>query len=82
MPRSYGEQTALIGAPLLGRGFMAVMTLTGAVDTLAFDAYLARATSMRNRGLLPLGALPRGEMLCSWSPIITVMCSKLCPAIQ
>ena len=42
MPRSYGEQTSLIGALSFGRGLLAVMTLTGAVDTLAFDAYLAR----------------------------------------
>ena len=41
-PRSYGEQTSLIGALSFGRGLMAVMTLTGAVDTLAFDAYLLR----------------------------------------
>jgi transposase len=45
VPRSYGEQTSLIGALSFGRGLLAVMTLTGAVDTLAFDAYLARVLS-------------------------------------
>ncbi|MFP5261798.1 MAG: transposase, partial [Blastocatellia bacterium] len=42
VPHNYGKQTSLIGALSFGRGLMAVMTLTGAVDTLAFDAYLAR----------------------------------------
>jgi transposase len=41
-PRNYGEQTSLIGALSFGRGLVATMTLTGAVDTLAFDAYLLR----------------------------------------
>jgi hypothetical protein len=41
-PRNYGEQTSLVGALSLGRGLLAVMTLTGAVDTPAFDAYLTR----------------------------------------
>jgi len=41
-PRNYGEQTSVIGALSYGRGLLAVMTLTGAVDTLAFDAYLTR----------------------------------------
>ena len=42
MPCSYGEQTSIVGALSFGRGLIAVMTLTGAVDTLAFDAYLLR----------------------------------------
>jgi transposase len=41
-PRNYGEQTSIIGALSFGRGLLATMTLTGAVDTLAFDAYLTR----------------------------------------
>jgi transposase len=41
-PRNYGEQTSIVGALSFGRGLLAVMTLTGAVDTLAFDAYLTR----------------------------------------
>ena len=41
-PRNYGEQTSVIGALSFGRGLLAAMTLTGAVDTLAFDAYLVR----------------------------------------
>ena len=49
VPRSYGEQTSLIGALSFGRGLIAVMTLTGAVDTLAFDAYLARVLGPRLR---------------------------------
>jgi transposase len=48
-PRNYGEQTSLIGALSLGRGFLAMMTLTGAVDTLAFDAYLAQVLGPRLR---------------------------------
>jgi transposase len=49
VPRNYGEQTSLIGALSLGRGPLALMTLTGAVDTLAFDAYLARVLGPRLR---------------------------------
>ena len=49
VPRSYGEQTSLIGALSFGRGLIPVMTLTGAVDTLAFDAYLAQVLSPRLR---------------------------------
>lgn len=48
-PRNYGEQTSVIGALSLGRGLLALMTLTGAVDTLAFDAYLARVLGPRLR---------------------------------
>jgi transposase len=48
-PRNYGEQTSIIGALSFGRGLLAVMTLTGAVDTLAFDAYLARVLAPRLR---------------------------------
>lgn len=48
-PRSYGEQTSVVGALSFGRGLIAVMTLTGAVDTLAFDAYLARVLGPRLR---------------------------------
>ena len=49
MPRNYGEQTTLIGALSYGRGLIAVMTLDGAVDTLAFDAYLLRVLAPRLR---------------------------------
>jgi transposase len=49
VPRSYGEQTSLVGALSFGRGLMAVMTLTGPVDTLAFDAYLLRVLAPRLR---------------------------------
>jgi transposase len=48
-PRNYGEQTSIVGALSFGRGLIAVMTLTGAVDTLAFDAYLARMLGPRLR---------------------------------
>ena len=48
-PRNYGEQTSVVGALSLGRGLLALMTLTGAVDTLAFDAYLARVLGPRLR---------------------------------
>lgn len=33
-PRGYGEQTSIVGALSFGRGLIAVMTLTGAVDTM------------------------------------------------
>jgi len=49
VPRNYGEQTSVIGALSFGRGLLATMTLTGAVDTLAFDAYLARMLGPRLR---------------------------------
>jgi transposase len=49
VPRNYGEQTSLVGALSYGRGLIAVMTLTGAVDTLAFDAYLAQVLGPRLR---------------------------------
>ena len=48
-PRSYGEQTSIVGALSFGRGLIAVMTLVGAVDTLAFDAYLLRVLAPRLR---------------------------------
>jgi transposase len=48
-PRNYGEQTSIVGALSYGRGLLAVMTLTGAVDTLAFDAYLERVLGPRLR---------------------------------
>ena len=48
-PRNYGEQTSIVGALSLGRGLTAVMTLTGAVDTPAFDTYLARVLGPRLR---------------------------------
>ena len=41
VPRNYGPQTSLIGALSL-EGVEAVMTLEGAVDTLAFNAYVER----------------------------------------
>ncbi len=49
VPRSYGEQTSIVGALSFGRGLLAVMTLPGAVDTLAFDAYLAQVLGPRLR---------------------------------
>jgi transposase len=39
VPRNYGEQTSMISALGL-RGLVATMTLEGAVDILAFDAYI------------------------------------------
>jgi transposase len=48
-PRNYGEQTSLVGALSLGRGLMALMTVTGAVDTLCFDAYLEQVLAPRLR---------------------------------
>lgn len=48
-PRNYGEQTSIVGALSFGRGLLAAMTLTGAVDTLAFDAYLVRVLGPRLR---------------------------------
>ena len=48
-PRNYGEQTSIVGALSFGRGLLATMTLTGAVDTLASDAYLARTLCPRLR---------------------------------
>lgn len=39
VPRNYGAQTSMISAIGL-RGLVATMTLEGAVDTLAFDAYI------------------------------------------
>jgi transposase len=48
-PRNYGEQTSIVGALSFGRGLLATMTLTGAVDTLAFDAYLTRMLRPRLR---------------------------------
>lgn len=65
VPRSYGEQTSLIGALSFGRGLVAVMTLTGAVVTLAFDAYLLRVLAPRLRKGDVVGARqpqrPQGE---------------------
>ncbi|MBA3806635.1 MAG: IS630 family transposase [Acidobacteria bacterium] len=45
VPRNYGEQTSVISALSLRRGLLATMTVTGAVDTLCFDAYVARVLS-------------------------------------
>jgi transposase len=39
VPRNYGAQTSMISAIAL-RGLVATMSLEGAVDTLAFDAYI------------------------------------------
>lgn len=39
VPRNYGEQTSMISAIGL-RGVVATMTIEGAVDTLAFNAYI------------------------------------------
>lgn len=44
-PRTYGEQTSVIGALSLRRGMLATMTVLGAVDTLCFDAYVAQVLS-------------------------------------
>ena len=44
-PRNYGEQTSLISALGLERGLLATMTVTGAVDTLCFDAYVTQVLS-------------------------------------
>ncbi len=44
-PRNYGEQTSLISAICLERGLLATMTVTGAVDTLCFNAYVERVLS-------------------------------------
>jgi transposase len=49
VPRNYGGQTSIVGALSFGRGLLATMTLTGAVDTLAFDAYLERVLAPRLR---------------------------------
>ena len=48
-PRNYGEQTSVVAALGFGRGLIAPMMLTGAVDTLAFDAYLVRMLGPRLR---------------------------------
>jgi transposase len=48
-PRNYGEQTSLLGALSFGRGLIAVMTLRGAVDPMAFDAYLRQVLAPRLR---------------------------------
>ena len=48
-PRNCGEQTSLVGVLSFGRGLLAVMTQTGAVNTLAFDAYLSRMPAPRLR---------------------------------
>jgi transposase len=48
-PRNYGEQTSIVGALSFGRGLVATMTLAGAVDTLAFEAYLTRVLAPRLR---------------------------------
>jgi hypothetical protein len=42
-----GEQTFIVGALSFGRGLIAVMTLTGAVDTSAFDSYLLRVLALQ-----------------------------------
>ena len=55
-PRNYGEQTSVIAALSLHRGLLAPMTLGGAVDTLAFDAYLVQvlAPCLREEDILVL----------------------------
>lgn len=42
VPKNRGKNTSLIAALSLHEGLTAAMTLTGAVDSLAFDAYLKR----------------------------------------
>ncbi len=49
VPRNYGEQTSIISALALRRGLVATMTINGAVDTLAFDAYLTHILKPRLR---------------------------------
>jgi transposase len=46
VPRNYGEQTSMIGALGL-RGLVATMTLEGAVDTPAFNAYINEVLAPR-----------------------------------
>ena len=41
-PRNYGGQTSLLAALSFGRRVIALITLAGAVDTSAFDAYLTQ----------------------------------------
>jgi transposase len=48
VPRNYGAQTSLISALGL-RGLVATMTLEGAVDTLAFNAYLNEVLAAKLR---------------------------------
>ena len=47
-PRNYGAHTSIIGALSL-RGLVATMTVEGAVDTLCFDAYVARVLAPQLR---------------------------------
>jgi hypothetical protein len=47
-PRNYSEPTSLINALGLRRGLLATMTITGAVDTLCFDAYVAQGCVSAN----------------------------------
>jgi transposase len=50
VPRNYGEQTSMISAIGL-RGLVATMTLEGAVDTLAFNAYINEVLAAKlNKG--------------------------------
>lgn len=50
VPRNYGEQTSMISALGL-RGLVATMTLEGAVDTLAFNAYINEVLAAKlNKG--------------------------------
>jgi transposase len=57
-PRNYGPQTSLIGALSL-RGVEAVMTVEGAVDTIAFNAYVEQvlAPTIRRGDVLVLDNL-------------------------
>jgi transposase len=48
VPRNYGAQTSMISALGL-RGLVATMTLEGAVDTPAFDAYLNEVLAAKLR---------------------------------
>jgi transposase len=48
VPRNYGAQTSMISALGL-RGLVATMTLEGAVDTLAFNAYLNEVLAAKLR---------------------------------
>lgn len=71
-PRNYGEQTSVIAALSLHRGLIAPMTIGGAVDTLAFDAYLDRVLKpcLRRGDLLVLDNLgvhkaSRVEQVCA-----------------
>jgi transposase len=65
VPRNYGVQSSLIGALGLG-GLVATMTLQGAVDTVAFNAYLREVLRpcLRTRDVLILDNLNVHKASC------------------